>query len=68
MSTMRDPRSIGHGSSAIIVGLLLAAHCTWSTARAQQDPMYSQYMFNTLAFNPAYAGSADVFTMMALRV
>lgn len=34
--------------------------------RAQQDPMYSQYMFNTLAFNPAYAGSADVFTIMAL--
>ncbi|MBS1547366.1 MAG: type IX secretion system membrane protein PorP/SprF [Bacteroidetes bacterium] len=33
---------------------------------AQQDPMYSQYMFNTLAFNPAYAGSADVFTAMAL--
>jgi type IX secretion system PorP/SprF family membrane protein len=33
---------------------------------AQQDPMYSQYMFNTLAFNPAYAGSADVFTVMAL--
>ena len=33
---------------------------------AQQDPMYSQYMFNTLAFNPAYAGSADVFTIMAL--
>lgn len=35
-------------------------------ARAQQDPLYSQYMFNTLAFNPAYAGSADVFTIMAL--
>jgi len=35
-------------------------------ARAQQDPMYSQYMFNTLAYNPAYAGSADCFTAMAL--
>lgn len=35
-------------------------------ARGQQDPMFSQYMFNTLAFNPAYAGSADVFTLMAL--
>ena len=33
---------------------------------AQQDPMYSQYMFNTLAFNPGYAGSADVFTAMLL--
>lgn len=37
-----------------------------NSARAQQDPLYSQYMFNTLAFNPAYAGSADVFTVMAL--
>ncbi len=35
-------------------------------AQAQQDPMYSQYMFNTLVFNPAYAGSADVFTTMLL--
>ncbi len=34
--------------------------------QAQQDPMYSQYMFNTLAFNPAYAGSADAFTAMLL--
>lgn len=48
----------------------MVALCAWAiaprTARAQQDPMYSQYMFNTLAFNPAYAGSADVFTAMAL--
>lgn len=35
-------------------------------AMAQQDPLFSQYMFNTLAFNPGYAGSADVFTIMAL--
>jgi type IX secretion system PorP/SprF family membrane protein len=32
----------------------------------QQDPLFSQYMFNTLAFNPAYAGSADVLTVLAL--
>lgn len=37
-----------------------------ATVHGQQDPLYSQYMFNTLAFNPAYAGSADVFTIMAL--
>ena len=28
--------------------------------------MYSQYMFNALAFNAGYAGSADVFTGMLL--
>lgn len=27
---------------------------------AQQDPMYSQYMFNPLSVNPAYAGSRGV--------
>jgi len=29
---------------------------------AQQDPLFSQYMFNKLALNPAYAGSHDYFT------
>ena len=29
---------------------------------AQQDPEYSQYMFNRLAINPAYAGNRDVFS------
>ncbi len=28
-------------------------------AQAQQDPMYSQYLYNGLVFNPAYAGSKD---------
>jgi type IX secretion system PorP/SprF family membrane protein len=32
------------------------------TAEAQQDPMYSQYMFNQLAINPAYAGSWGYLT------
>lgn len=29
---------------------------------AQQDPEYSQYMFNGLAYNPAYAGSRDALS------
>lgn len=37
-----------------------------SSALAQQDPMFSQYMFNTLAINPAYAGSADLLTANAI--
>jgi type IX secretion system PorP/SprF family membrane protein len=31
-------------------------------AYAQQDAQYSQYMFNHLAINPAYAGSRDAFS------
>uniref|UniRef100_UPI003BA4BA18 PorP/SprF family type IX secretion system membrane protein n=1 Tax=Emticicia sp. TaxID=1930953 RepID=UPI003BA4BA18 len=33
---------------------------------AQQEAMFSQYMFNTLAINPAYAGSRDVLSLTAL--
>lgn len=29
---------------------------------AQQDPLFSQYMFNKLTVNPAYAGSREVFS------
>lgn len=40
--------------------LLLLLIATLSLpARAQQDPMYSMYMFNMMAINPAYAGSSD---------
>ncbi|RZK77838.1 MAG: type IX secretion system membrane protein PorP/SprF [Pedobacter sp.] len=34
--------------------------------KAQQDAMYTQYMFNTLAINPAYAGSRNVTSATAL--
>ena len=36
-------------------------------AQAQQEPMYSQYMFNALAINPAYAGSKDCFSASFLH-
>lgn len=34
--------------------------------KAQQDPMYTHYMYNTLAINPAYAGSRDALSLTAL--
>ena len=34
---------------------------------AQQDPNFTQYMYNTLSINPAYAGSRDVFSAVALH-
>jgi len=34
--------------------------------KAQQDALYTQYMFNTLAINPAYAGSRNVTSATAL--
>ncbi len=34
---------------------------------AQQDAMFTHYMFNTLAINPAYAGSRDALTITTLH-
>ncbi len=34
---------------------------------AQQDPMLTQYMFNTLSYNPAYAGSRDGMSINILH-
>jgi len=44
--------------SAFLLGL---------SAVAQQDPMYTHYMYNTLMVNPGYAGSRDALTVTALH-
>ena len=36
------------------------------TSNAQQDPMYTQYMFNTQTMNPAYAGTWESMSFMVL--
>ena len=46
--------------------LLLTLGVGSSHVQAQQDKMFSQYMFNMMALNPAYAGSRDVLSMTAL--
>jgi type IX secretion system PorP/SprF family membrane protein len=37
------------------------------SVNAQQDPMYTHYMYNTLSINPAYAGSRDALSITALH-
>lgn len=37
-----------------------------ATSKAQQDPMYTQYMFNTQTINPAYAGTWESVGFMVL--
>ncbi|MBC7411781.1 MAG: type IX secretion system membrane protein PorP/SprF [Bacteroidia bacterium] len=48
-----------------IVPLIFILSC--GVAKAQQDPMYTHYMYNTLVINPAYAGSRDALTVTALH-
>lgn len=47
---------------ATVVAILLSFG-----ALAQQDAMFTHYMFNTLAVNPAYAGSRDALTVTGLH-
>ena len=36
------------------------------TVNAQQDAQYTQYMYNTISVNPAYAGSRGVLSLTGL--
>ena len=60
MTTMNTKLNIikGLGMLAIVIAAF--------TSNAQQDPMYTQYMFNTQTINPAYAGTWESVGFMAL--
>ena len=51
-----------------ILSVLLVGLCalTLSNVQAQQDPHYTQYMYNTMSVNPAYVGSRGHTTITAL--
>lgn len=49
-------------TSIVILLLFVGSKCL-----AQQDPNFTQYMYNTMSINPAYAGSRDVFSATALH-
>lgn len=51
--------------SKIVLGILGLLSC--ANVLAQQDPQYTDYMFNTLTVNSAYAGSRGHFTATALH-
>lgn len=46
----------------ILMGCLVTASCF-----GQQDPMYSNYMFNTLSVNPGYAGTREALSTLFLH-
>ncbi|MEZ4858819.1 MAG: type IX secretion system membrane protein PorP/SprF [Flavobacteriaceae bacterium] len=50
---------------AIVLILIAFGFCT-NTMFAQQDAQYTQYMYNPLSVNPAYAGSRDVLSIIGL--
>jgi type IX secretion system PorP/SprF family membrane protein len=54
-------------SKIILITLILIFSTMSIITNAQQAPMYTHYMYNTLAINPAYAGSRDALTITALH-
>ena len=48
------------------LGLALGCGLGAAALHAQQDPMYTKYMFNSLSFNPAYAGTKDYLSATAI--
>lgn len=51
-------------TKSISVALLILSI---SSAVAQQLPQFTQYMFNTISINPAYAGSRETFSAVGLH-
>ncbi|MBL4888204.1 MAG: type IX secretion system membrane protein PorP/SprF [Flavobacteriaceae bacterium] len=49
---------------ALLIGVILCfnTQMSWS----QQDSQYTQYMYNTLSINPAYAGSREGISILGL--
>lgn len=45
---------------------LFVCFCCYNMGFSQQDPMFTKYMFNTLSYNPAYAGSLEFMSIRAL--
>ena len=46
--------------------LLLLILCNWN-GYAQQDAQFTQYMYNTININPAYAGSRGAVSIFGLH-
>lgn len=58
MKALIRNRNIFHTILIICFGLVLS-----SDSNAQTDAMYTKYMFNSLSFNPAYAGSKEFMSI-----
>ena len=62
---MLKERTAMKSFSSIVLVLLLCI-CVFTDAQGQQDPQYTQYMYNTMSVNPAYVGSKGHATITAL--
>jgi type IX secretion system PorP/SprF family membrane protein len=50
----------------LIILIVIAICAQVEFSHGQQDAQYTQYMYNTLSINPAYAGSRDALSILSL--
>ncbi len=50
----------------LLIGLILLLGISQIDLKAQQEPLYTQYMFNTVSVNPAYAGTRNAMNILLL--
>ena len=48
------------------IAIVILSYIITPTLKAQQEPLYTQFMYNKLTFNPAYAGSYETIALTAL--
>lgn len=53
-------------SNVYVLVLVMSVFFMMPSARAQQDSQFTQYMYNTIVVNPAYAGSRGSLSMIGL--
>ncbi|MDX1271353.1 type IX secretion system membrane protein PorP/SprF [Bizionia paragorgiae] len=51
----------------LLIIVLLTSLSFLSETKAQQDAQYTQYMYNTMSVNPAYAGQRETFSALLLH-
>lgn len=56
---------MNRNKNATLIVMLILMSCSLSIA--QQLPQFSQYMFNTISVNPAYAGSRETLSVVGLH-
>ncbi len=49
------------------IAIVLILVSGWEAIQAQQEPMYTHYMYNTLVINPGYTGSREALSVTALH-
>lgn len=53
-------------SLSLLILVFVMCICVLTETQAQQDPQYTQYMYNTMSVNPAYVGSRGYTTITGL--